>query len=304
MSRRRWTTASPTSRASDLLIRKPHQPELRPAIVPTPKAGPTGLGKVLRGIGLAPAKVNAAAKVAAAGLMQVFLIAGLAWLVLRRKSTDDDVPHPSREVVFLSLGSVAALGLIVLVPNLSVDYGVLRAFQQTMLVVAPVMAAGLWVLLRPLGRRLGVLVVVVPVALLLVLSGTLPALLGGNQPRIANSNSGTYYDRFYTSDSENQAISWLATVDGASGWRSKIISNRNVTVKMLAESHNAAPVADRLYPTLLTKDAFVYVDRQILEKGRSTLFTTGDLINYRYPTQDLDQRLDLVYSSPHSRIYR
>ena len=47
---------------------------------------------------------------------------------------------------------MAALGLIVLVPNLSVDYGVLRAFQQTLLVVAPLMAAGLWMVLRPLGR--------------------------------------------------------------------------------------------------------------------------------------------------------
>ena len=37
---------------------------------------------------------------------------------------------------------MAALGLVVVVPNLSVEYGVLRAFQQTLLVVAPVMATG------------------------------------------------------------------------------------------------------------------------------------------------------------------
>ena len=107
--------------------------------------------------------------------MQVLLLAGLVWLVLRRRLRSYDVPA---ELAYLSVGAVAALGLIVVVPNLSVDYGVLRAFQQTMLVVAPIMAAGLWLLLRPLGSRLAPVVtgvtVAVPVLLLLVLGGALP----------------------------------------------------------------------------------------------------------------------------------
>ncbi len=288
---------------SDLLVKSPGRAELRPAIIPATKAPLTAFGRFLDSVGINPAHVNAAVKVACAALMQVFLLLGLVWLVWRRKGTGG-VPRPPREITYLSLGAVAALALIVLVPNLSVDYGVLRAFQQTLLVVAPVMAAGLWMLLRPLASRAGTLVVVVPVVLLLILSGVLPALLGGQQERLALSNSGSYYDRFYTSDSEGQAIDWLAATDAATGYRSKIISNRNVSVKMLAATNNAAPVADRLYPTLLTNDAYVYVDAQMLEKGRSTIFYTGDLINYAYPQQVLDQRLDLVYSSPRSRIYR
>jgi hypothetical protein len=166
------------------------------------------------------------------------------------------------------------------------------------------MAAGLWMVLRPLASRAGTLAVVVPVVLLLILSGVLPSLLGGQQQRLALSNSGSYYDRFYNTDSETQAIAWLAATDAATGYRSKIISNRNVAVKMLAATNNAAPVADRLYPTLLTNDAYVYVDGQILDQGRSTIFYTGDLINYAYPQKNLTRRLDLVYSSPRSRIYR
>ena len=287
----------------DLLIRNPGPAELRPEIVPASKAPLTALGGVLDKVGIDPAKVNSAARVACAVLMQVFLLLGLVWLVWRRRGTGE-LPRPPREVAFLSLGAVAALAMIVLVPNLSVDYGVLRAFQQTLLVVAPLMAAGLWMVVRHLGSRAATIVAVVPVVLLLILSGVLPALLGGQQERLALSNSGAYYDRFYASDSEQQAIAWLAATDAATAWKSKIISNRNVTVKMLAASGNAAPVADRLYPTLLTKDAFVYVDGQILEKGRSTVFYTGDLINYVYPERKLAHRLDLVYSSPRSRIYR
>ncbi len=287
----------------DLLVKHPGKAALRPAIVPQSKAPATVVGRLLDSLGLDPGKINAGLKLASAGLMQVFLIAGVVWLVWRRKRPSDQ-PLPPLEVTYLSLGAVAALALIVLVPNLSVDYGVLRAFQQTLLVTAPLMAAGLWLLLRPLASRAATLVVLVPVVLLLILSGVLPALLGGQQERLALSNSGSYYERFYTTDSETQAISWLAATDASTSYRSKVISNRNVTVKMLAATNNAAPVADRLYPTLLTRDAFVYVDGQILEKGHSTIFYTGDLINYVYPQRELDQGLDLVYSSPKSRIYR
>ena len=288
---------------ADLLIKKPGQPELRPEIVPAPKSALTPVGTLLDKVGIDPAKVNSAARVACAAFMQLLVILGLVWLVWRRRGAGD-IPRPPREVAFLSLGAIAALGLIVLVPNLSVDYGVLRAFQQTLLVVAPLMAAGLWMILRPLGSRAATVVVLVPVVLLLILGGVLPSLIGGQQERMALGNSGSYYDRFYTSDSEQQAITWLAQTDAATSYRSKIISNRNVMVKMLAASNNAAPIADRLYPTLLTKDAFVYVDAQIIDKGRSTIFYTGDLINYVYPQSTLNQRMNLVYSSPRSRIYR
>jgi uncharacterized membrane protein len=290
---------------AQLLIRTPGPAALKPEIIPAQKAPLTGPGRLMRSVGLDPRVMDAGAKVVAAGLMQVLLIAGLVWLVLRRRLRSYDVPP---ELAFLSVGAVAALGLIVVVPNLSVDYGALRAFQQAMLVVAPIMAAGLWLLLRPLGSRLAPVVagvtVAVPVVLLLVLGGSLPMLVGGNEPRLALSSSGTYYDRFYTSDSEQQAIDWLARTDANTGYRSKVISNRNVLVKMLAATGNAAPVADRLYPTLLTRDAYVFMDPQIRLQGRSTIFTTGDLITYRYPTQLLDRRMNLVYSAPDTRIYR
>jgi uncharacterized membrane protein len=290
---------------AQLLIRRPGPAALKPEIVPALKAPLTGPGRMLHSVGLAPDTVDAGVKVLAAALMQVLLLAGLAWLLLRRRLRSYDMPD---ELAYLSVGAVAALALIVVVPTLSVDYGVLRAFQQTMLVVAPIMAAGLWLLLRPLGSRLTPVVkgvtVAVPVLLLLVLGGALPMMLGGNEPRLALSSSGTYYDRFYTTDSEQQAIDWLARTDANTGYRSKVISNRNVLVKMLAATGNSAPVADRLYPTLLTRDAYVFVDPQIRLMQSSTIFYTGDVITYRYPTQVLDGRMNLVYSAPDTRIYR
>ncbi len=121
------------------------------------------------------------------------------------------------------LGVMAALGLVVVIPNLSVEYGVLRAFQQTLLVVAPVMAAGMWALLRPLGRHAATLAAAlaaaVPVGLLLVLSGVLPTLLGGHQARLALENSGLYHDRYVAADSDVTSMAWLAAGAATTGAR-------------------------------------------------------------------------------------
>jgi uncharacterized membrane protein len=227
-------------------------------------------------------------KLACALVMQAFLFLGLVWLVRRRKDGFGGFP---REVVLLVWGSMAALGLIVTVPNLSVDYGVLRAFQQTLLVVAPVMAMGMWFLLRK-----PVLTAVVPVALLVVLAGT--------QQRIALENAGTYFDRFYVTDSSMKGIEWLGTTDRADKENERIIANRNVNVRLLGLSDNRAPVSDRLFPTMLSRDGYVFVDGQILDRGESTVFWTGDLLTYTYPVDVLDRKLDLLYDAPQARVYR
>ena len=203
---------------------------------------------------------------------------------------------------------MGALALVVLVPNLSVDYGVLRAFQQTLVVIAPVTAMGMWVALRPLRTwrpRAGALVgAALPIVLLLVLAGVLPAVLGGQQQRMALANAGTYYDRYYASDSEVAGLHWLGAVDHADKSNERIIASRNVDVRLLGLSDNRAPVSDRLFPTLLSKDAYVFVDSEILDHGVSTVFYTGDLLTYTYPLEVLDRHLDLVYSSPEARVYR
>lgn len=251
-------------------------PDLR--VVPEPSADE-----------LAPelhAPASTPVKVACALVMQAFLLLGLVWLLRRRK--DSGFP---REVVFLVWGSMAALGLIVVIPNLSVDYGVLRAFQQTLLVVAPVMAMGMWFVLR---RR--VLCAVAPVALLVVLAAT--------QQRIGIANAGTYYDRFFATDSAMQGIGWLGATDRADKENERIIASRNVNVRLLALSDNRAPVSDRLYPTMLSRDGYVFVDGQILDQGESTVFWTGDLLTYTYPVEVLDRKLDRIYDAPQARVYR
>lgn len=298
----------------DLLIRKPGKAELRPDIVPASRTPLTGLGTKVESLGLDANVAITVLRVGSAALLQILLLVGLVWMIRRRRETirplqDDEsqivteqrgVPE---EAVFLTFGAVAALGVVVLIPQLSVDYGVLRAFQQTLLLVAPVVAMGLWVVVRHWKVRASALTIAVPLGLLLVFSGAIPSLLGGYQGRLALSNSGLYYERYYASESDVQAVDWVAAADRATSRPPKIIANRNIGVRMLSANPDAT-VADRLYPTLLTKGSYVFVDSRLEQTGHAGIFYTGDFISYRYPLSRLDRRLDLVYSSAHTRIYR
>jgi uncharacterized membrane protein len=284
-----------------VLIKHPGQAETRPRIEPASTVPLTPVGQELASLGANPTYLHAQAKLVGAALIQIFLIIGLVWLVLRRKGSSRVVPE---ELACLSLGAVAALGLIVLIPKLSVDYGVLRAFQQTLLVVAPVTAMGLWVVVRKLAPRLPSLSVAVPVGLLLTFTGVVPALLGGYPGRLALSNAGLYYDRHYASDSEVRASTWLAKTREEARSKDPIVAKKSIGYRIVSTTLRAEPVADRLFPTLLTKETYVFVDAQIMRNRQSTVFYTGDHITYDYPMQDLDRRLNLVYSSQQTRIYR
>jgi hypothetical protein len=301
-----------------LLIDYPGVTEKRPPIVEADDAPLTPAGEVLDSIGVDPGWIGNGARYASAALLQVFLLVGV-WRVLaarrraprRHEAADDAVDDAveteaapvTSEVAALVLGVMAALGLVVLLPSLSVEYGVLRAFMQTILVVAPVAAVGLWWLLKRFDRSPAWLVGV-PAAVFLVLTAAAPSLLGGSPAKLALHNDGLYHDRYVASDSDEVAIDKVAATPGNGGPMPKVITSRNQVLRVATEGVDQDEVVDRIFPTLLTKGSYVFVDAGLAREREATIFYSGDRITYKYPLGTLDRRLDLVYSSGASRVYR
>ncbi len=282
------------------LVRHPGEAMLRPPIVEASQVRPTALGAATSVVGVAPDNVIRTLRIAGAGVLQVLLLLGLVHMLRRRRGTSR--PRVPEEARFVALGSMAALGVVVLVPQLSVDYGVLRAMEQAMLVVSAAAALGLGYVGSLVRARTG-LVVALPVALLVVFSGLFASTLGGYPPRLALANSGLYYDRYYASDSDMDAVAWLTHPARGMDAEPRVVANRNVGVRLLA-ARPTARVEDRLYPTLLAHGDYVFVDARLAETGRAAVFYTGDLITYRYPLRQVERGLDLVYSAQRTRIYR
>ena len=183
-----------------------------------------------------------------------------------------------REMALLVWGSMAALGLIVLVPNLSVDYGVLRAFQQTML---PSPGDG--------GRD-GMVV-------------RRRVLRPSCRSRSRRARRHPAADR-----AGRRAATTTASTSPTPRWGPDLArrgrprrphqraADRQPQPQRPPARAQRQPRADldRFYLTLLSRDAYVFVDGQILDQGESTVFYTGDLLTYRYPLRAVDRRLDLL----------
>lgn len=287
-----------TSGTDDLVLTDPTSDERRPQLLERETAPLTGLGSAISSLGVDVEASNAVLRLAVAGLLQLFLIIGIVVVMLRLPLA----AGYGREATWLTIGSLGALAAVTLVPGLSAEYGVLRAFQQAMVLGAPAMAIGVVACLGFLRSRAAAAAMVVTAAVAFVLSGVQPALVGGYQTTLSQGNDGLYFDLYHVSDREMSAMRWLAGVDADSEVQAEVISDK-VTAGRL-QSVLERGVLDDFFPTELRRDSYVYLSTSNLLKRRATIFYTGDLLTYRYPVETLDRELDLVYSNAGARIYR
>jgi uncharacterized membrane protein len=261
----------------------------------------TGAGRLLTRIGVPVAALNSALRQAAAGGEQLFVGIGLiACLIVARVRR-----RMSREYFFLCVGSVAMVAVITLLPNISADYGVLRAFQEALILISPVLAAGSIVVFRPLGRVRGQrIAVAVCIVLFVSTVGLMPQLLGGYPAQLSLNNSGSYYDMYYVHPQEQAAVAWLAGKPGVlpDGLQASEIAER-FAFSDLSDVTGQQVITD-IYPPLVRQSSWVILGYSTVHDGLATSSYDGDLLTYKYPTGFLRASKNLVYNNGGAEIYK
>jgi uncharacterized membrane protein len=137
------------------------------------------------------------------------------------------------------------------------------------------------------------------VFLFLVLSGVLPAITGGYKPSLPLSNSGFYYEAYYTHASEISADKWLAqkTPKG-----SRVYSDEFTRRKMIA--YTGIFSQPTLSPGSIPIDSYVYLGVSDTQLQTIPAYHNGALIYYTAPTAFLQSHKNLVYSSGDVQIYK
>lgn len=265
----------------------------------TPEVAFTTVGRAMDRAGLSPSVFNKVLRSGIASALQVFIVLGIGLLLIGRTL------RKRMNVEFLSLG-IAAFGVVaaqVVLPALSVDYGVLRAFEQSLILLAPLLALGCVMTCTVVFRRraYGASVVVL-LAFALSLTGVVPQTLGGYPVQLNLNNAGQYYDVYYTHPEEVAAMDWLNTVEAGSVVKSEISSDRYTSARL--QNFTGTKPLDGIYPTQLRRKSFVFLGTTTVQNGTVATFFQGDLLTYRYPIQLLDISKSLVYSSGGARIYR
>jgi uncharacterized membrane protein len=238
----------------------------------------------------------------AAKLLQIFVAVGLLGAVILRRRRRS---RNSGELISLGCAALVITALQVVLPVISVDYGVLRAFLQAMIVFGPFISIGSVLIFRPLGERWGLrLAFATATVFFLSLTGVLPQLLGGYPAQLNLNNSGQYYDIYYPHPQEVSAIQWLgdlAASKGGGNIQSQVETDW-YTFSKLQTFTGLIPVSD-IYPPLIRRKAYVFLGYPTVTQDQATISDEGDIITYKYPLAFLNSTKNLIYSNKGAMIY-
>jgi uncharacterized membrane protein len=265
-------------------------------------SAPTKFGTDLGHVGINVTDVNSLIHGGAAKLLQLLVLVGLV-AALFSKNVRFRI---KREPYLFAAATLLVLVAEVVVPVVSEDYGVLRAFMQGLLILSPILAYGSVVTFTKLGPKWATrAAIALALFLFLSLSGLVPQLTGGYQEPLSLDNSGLYYDLYYPHTQEIVAVTWL---------RRQIPRNSDTSVQsevftdefefQSLKIYAGTDLLNDIYPTLLRKHSYVYLGNTTVRDDLATFSYKGNLVTYRYPTSFLIDNKDLLFNDGSAEVYR
>jgi uncharacterized membrane protein len=249
------------------------------------------------------AQVNDVMRAGAARLLQVLVVIGLLTTLLGAPRA----LRVTREGYALAASSFAVIAAQVLLPAVSAEYGVLRAFQQGLFLLAPFIVAAAMQVLGLLGRRAALGgTTALAITFFWSLTGVLPQSLGGYPAQLHLNNTGDYYDYYYGQPLERAGIAWLqrqVTADRRLGLDVGVAMDEPTFDRSV--SYSRLRSVDNAFPTLIGTDQYVLLGRAAVREDEASFEApNGDLVTYLYPIHVLDQAKDLIYDNGDVRVYR
>ena len=263
----------------------------------------TAIGRDLNSAGIPVATVNSLARTLVAYGEEMFLAVGLVSIfiggVRRRRLVGG-------QFFWLSAGSTGMIALITFLPSIAADYGALRAFQQGLLCFAPVIVTGSMVILAPIGKsRARIAACLVSLGVFLATSTLVPQLLGNNAAELNLNNSGFYYGLYYITPQEAAAETWLDEQPNVLDY--PIQASWDVRKYFLTGPTVVSDegISDE-YPALVYQHSWVILGNSTVSSDSAYSYepSTGNTIEYNYPTELLNDYKDLVYTDGGSVIYK
>ncbi len=265
--------------------------------------GLTILGRGLQNIGLNVQAFNGAFRQATAKLLQIFVLIGLAYVIFRKQR--DKLLNA--EFFALAVASIIFVFLQVILPVVSIDYGILRAFQQTLMILSIFIVIGSLLISRLIPGKLFSRSLPVIIAMIFFLSttGFFTQLVGGYTGQLNFNNSGLDYELYYTHKTELLGYQWLKTNGGLN-------TPDRIQSFIQADHYNLIKFPDivgydnsnDIYPGLIRKDSYVFMGYTNVHDDKASLLYNGDIIQYQYPMQILNQNKNLLYSNGDVNIYK
>jgi len=256
----------------------------------------TPIGKKAKSVGISPSLVTSLRQ-NYAKVLQLLAVLGVLYTTIRwlRKSTRS----LDTDLICLNFAGVVLLALMVILPVLSVNYGILRAFQQALifLLLPIVLLLARFVRNKKAIVRTRLVIVSAPL-LFLLFTGFFAQVLGGSSPTFNLNNQGLYYGLYYTDATDQQSFTWMK-------------QNLRKGEDVHAANFNRAAMYDPEYPfnqpgilpTQVGPDSYVYLDHAQLVSHKLYIYYQSSPLIMTFPMEYYEQTKDRIYSTPSTGVY-
>ena len=264
----------------------------------------TSAGRALSQVGISVSALNTVVREGAADGEELFIAIGFAAVLFSKRLRR----RVSSELLALCAGAMAVVAAFVIFPNLSSDFGVLRAFQEALILAAPILVVGSLVPFSRLGEKWAWRIATfICLTIFTSTIGLMPQVLGGYAAQLSLNNSGLDYDLFYLHPQEVSAADWLEGKPGVSPSDLQVALGGTTATPYIYSS--LAGISDQqsttdFYPVLIRRAAWVVIGYSVLRTDIAPLPVDGEILTYRYPFGLLQANKNLVYDNGGAEIYR
>lgn len=259
--------------------------------IPQEQLVPTPLGNWLSSLHVPVFGIQAELRSLSADFMQVFVFIGLLCILFFKNKKTFDVQY-----LLLCVGAVILLVLITVLPAISIEYGVLRMFQQLLFMLSLPIVIGVGSILFFVKEQKRVLfTAIIAIIFFLNLTGFISHLTGDYYPQMTLDNAGLYYDAYYVHKSDIVAIIWLSENDGGNVTVESDLSGSN---KLLTYGNINALV--EIFPPIIRKNAYVFLE----VSSNSLVAIDRSITIFSSPKSFLDDNKNHIYSNGTDNIYK
>ena len=207
------------------------------------------------------------------------------------------------EYIVMSLGSIFLLGIIIIVPYISIGYNIERLFQQNLILLSLPAVLGVLVVFKFLKNKniKFLLITIIFIWFFLSSSGFNSNIIGG-EPQMNLNNFGEEYDRFYTYESEVKSLEWLSKYYNQ---KNEIYLDRYATLKAYYFFKiNEKNILEDILPSTIDKNAYVYSSYVNTINKRTFVYYGLKVMSYNFPTEFLNNNKNKIYNNGGGEIFR
>lgn len=262
----------------------------------------TKLGESLQQVGLNPYDLNFNLRQISAKILQIFMILGIFALFFVRFP----LKKLRSEMMSVIITSVLFLIALIIIPVLSINYGLLRAFQQVLIVQALPIVFGSLALLAFFRERIKtILATCLACTFFLSSTGLIAEATGGYLSQLHLHNGGINYDNYYAHQGEVDAISWIynnINKSKSNNFQSVVQAERVPETNPLLFTH--IKFQSGIYPGLIEKNNYVLLGYTNINKLSAYALYKNEGLRYTYPIEFLDKNKNIIFNNKDTRIYK